>query len=366
MKDSFLSENRRHFAVQPVDQVSSEETAQALFDVGRLKEADASCKAILKKNPKNSFALRLRMRVREYYRSQAEQSGPKALPNKTRNNLHDSARPGFFKFERILQPQAPHPPVVTTTNFTATAHAGTQLALEDTAVNQQSMALLWIQKAKSAMLSGHYITPPHDNVLVYCRRALAIDPKNTEALFLKRESFVKALSKAKEWINNGEYEEALLLYSSLCYLSKQENGSPYSVQDLQQELDKLEFKAYPVVHLHMMGSCTGRLRLNGHAISFVPSGASEDGFNEKLENISVTAHGDIDQTLSRLRVTENHRERERTEWREPQSQRFTLKLKIGAKVYRFRANLGKGEEESRESLEGIYKQLVLLTTPARQ
>jgi hypothetical protein len=333
-KDFSGPEDQSPVAVKPMDQIGSLETAQALFEIGRLKEADASCKAILKRNPRNKFALRIRRSVRDYYFIQARKSRLKATSGTSRDSLNHLAQTRFFRFEQTLPQQVHHSPGVTTTNSTAAAHGEAARALEDAAVARQSTAILWVQKAKSAMLSGRYLTPPQDNVLVYCRRALVIDPRNAEALALKRESFVKALSQANEWISKGEYEEALHLYSSLCYLSQLETGSPYSVQDLQQELEKLEFKAYPVVHQHMMGSCTGRLRLNGHVVSFVPSGPSDDGFIEKLANISVTVHGD------------------------------RLNMKVGFKSYRFRANFGKSEEESRESLEAIYKQLTVPTAQA--
>src|SRR5206468_3932597 len=127
---------------------------------------------------------------------------------------------------------------------------------------------------------------------VYCNRALAIDPQNQKALALKKDVIGRSVTQAREWIERGRFDEARLFYSSLNYLSQNDNRFPISRQELQQELAKLEFSSYPVIHPHKLGSCKGRLRMNGYVVSFVPSQDSSDGFTEKLTHVSLAGAGD--------------------------------------------------------------------------
>jgi tetratricopeptide (TPR) repeat protein len=53
--------------------------------------------------------------------------------------------------------------------------------------------------------------------------------------------------------------------------------------------------ACSVIHLHVLGSCTGRLKVSGSIISFRPSGNSKDGFTRKTTQIETVT---LDETLT--------------------------------------------------------------------
>jgi hypothetical protein len=207
--------------------------------------------------------------------------------------------------------------------------------LKGGAANQQNLALPWIQKAESAMISGRYITPPDDNVLLYCNQALAVDPQNQRALALKKEIIGRSIAQARDWIERRKFEKASLYYSLLNYFSQHDERFPISRQEIQQELAKLEFSSYPVVHQHRLGSCKGRLRVNGYAVSYVPADDSVDGFTERLVDINlIEAEDDV-------------------------------KLKVKGKNYRFRLNSGQGQgsEAAQKSAKPLSDQLTKLLSP---
>ena len=156
---------------------------------------------------------------------------------------------------------------------------------------QQSLALMWIEKAWAAQIAGRYVTPREDNVLVYCNLALEADPGNQRAADLKKEIVKRAVAQADEWIQRGKFDAARLYYASMDYLASGDAAFPYPRAELKRELDKLEFTAYPVVHDHRFGSCSGMLKFNSHAVSYVPSGDSVDGFLENLKSISTSEDG---------------------------------------------------------------------------
>jgi tetratricopeptide (TPR) repeat protein len=193
----------------------------------------------------------------------------------------------------------------------------------------------WIERAELALSAGQYVTPAQDNALLNCNRALALDPANSKALQLKQQSINQAVGQARDWAHSGLFEEARQLYAALYYLSQNERDFPLPVQELKQELEKLEFRAYPVIHEHTFGSCTGRLRMNAYAISFVPSTDSKDGFTESLSGINVGDPGP------------------------------KLKIKVGNKNYRFQANLALDKEDNQEKVKVIYEQLIGLVAKAR-
>ncbi|HVN78594.1 MAG TPA: PEGA domain-containing protein [Terriglobia bacterium] len=193
---------------------------------------------------------------------------------------------------------------------------------------QQALVFPWVQKAETALIAGRYITPPDDNVLLYCNRALAIDPRNQRATTLKKDIIGRSVAQAKEWIEGGRFDEARLFYSSLNYLSQNDDHFPLSRQELQQELVKLEFVSYPVIHQHKLGNCKGRLRMNGYVISYVPSESGSDGFSEKLKYVSIIDAGD------------------------------ELKLKVKDKSYRFELNTGQDKEASLKARKTLYEQLM--------
>ena len=159
------------------------------------------------------------------------------------------------------------------------------------AAKQQSLALMWIEKAWAAQLAGRYVTPREDNVLVYCNLALEADPGNQRAADLKKEIVKRAVAQVDEWIQRGKFDAARLYYASMDYLASGDAAFPYPRPELKRELDRLEFAAYTVVHDHKFGSCSGILKFNSHAVSYVPSGDSVDGFLENLKSISTSEDG---------------------------------------------------------------------------
>jgi hypothetical protein len=162
---------------------------------------------------------------------------------------------------------------------------------------QNKLVSSWIEKAEAAWIAGRYVTPPDDNVLVYCNQALKAEPKNQRATSLKKEIVQRAVAQAKDWIQRGKFDAARLTYASMDYLAAGDEAFPYSKQEVKQQLEKLGFRAYPMVHDHKLGSCSGILRFNAYAVSYVPSGGSGDGFAESLDSIVLNDEGD------RLKIT---------------------------------------------------------------
>jgi hypothetical protein len=157
---------------------------------------------------------------------------------------------------------------------------------------QQSEAASWIEKAEAAWIAGRYVTPPDDNVVLYCNMSLKADPKNQRAMNLKKEIVQRALSQAKDWIQRGRFDAARLSFASMDYLARGDAAFPYPKPDIKRELEKLEFTTHPMVHDHKLGSCSGVLRFNSYAVSYVPSGGSSDGFTETLNSIFINAEGE--------------------------------------------------------------------------
>ena len=167
---------------------------------------------------------------------------------------------------------------------------GERLRLE--VQKQQSLTSSWIEKAEAAWIGGRYVTPPDDNVLVYCNLALKTDPRNQRATNLKKEIVQRAIEQAKDWIQRGKFDAARLTYASMDYLAAGDNAFPYPKQDIKRELERLVFRNYTVVHDHKLGSCSGILKFNAYAVSYVPSGGSGDGFAESLSSIFLNDEGE--------------------------------------------------------------------------
>jgi len=184
----------------------------------------------------------------------------------------------------------------------------------------------WLQKAEAAVSLGHYVSPPNDNAVAYCNRVLALAPENSKARRLRDESVNQAIAQAKRSIESGRFTEAQQIYSALLQLSQQERRFPLAPQELNDELKKLEFTVYPVVHDHLFGSCNGLLKINSYGLSFVPSGDSRDSFAEPFAQV----------TLFRPRDK--------------------LKIEIRAKTYRFESNLG-SKHEKEERIKFIFRDL---------
>ena len=167
---------------------------------------------------------------------------------------------------------------------------GERLRLE--VQKQQSLTSSWIEKAEAAWIAGRYVTPPDDNVLVYCNLALKTDPRNQRATSLKKEIVQRAIEQAKDWIERGKFECARLTYASMDYLAAGDNAFPYPKQNIKRELERLAFRNHTVVHDHKLGSCSGILKFNAYTVSYVPSGGSGDGFAESSTSIFLNDEGE--------------------------------------------------------------------------
>ena len=196
---------------------------------------------------------------------------------------------------------------------------GERLRLE--VQKQQSLTASWIEKAEAAWIAGRYVTPPDDNVLVYCNQALKADPKNQRATNLKKEIVQRAVNQAKDWIQRGKFDAARLTYASMDYLAAGDPAFPYPKPNLKQELERLTFRSHTMVHEHKLGSCSGTLRFNAYAVSYLPSGGSGDGFAESLDSIVINDDGE------------------------------RLKISYRDKTFRFRSENG-------EAVQAIYQQIM--------
>ena len=145
----------------------------------------------------------------------------------------------------------------------------------------------FLHKAEGAVALDHYVLPSGDNAVAYCNRVLALAPENQKARSLKEESINKAVAQAKKCIESRRFSEAREIYSALLQWSQQESLFPLTPEELNNELEKLEFTVYPVVHDHLFGSCKGHLKINAYVISFVPSGDSKDGFTEPFAEVTL-------------------------------------------------------------------------------
>jgi len=186
-----------------------------------------------------------------------------------------------------------------------------------------------MQKLDSAMAHGNYVTPANDNALAYCNRLLALDSQNAKAQGLKRDIATRASAQAKDLVSNEKFDEARTVFSTLLSAAQSE-GKTATVQEMRTQIEKLEFTAYPVIHDHTLGSCSGRLRMNAYVIAYVPSGDSKDGFSQKLTDVLETEPGD------------------------------KIKLQLKNKAYRFQPNPAKNKEESRQKVQEILARLTAL------
>ena len=209
--------------------------------------------------------------------------------------------------------------------LSATNTAGEDSKSGQTTIRPDPQTFL-LQKAEAAAALGHYVAPSSDNAVAYCNRVLALAPENLKARSLKEESLSKAVTQAKKSIESRRFTEAREIYSSLLPLSQEESRFPLATQDVKNELEKLEFTVYPVIHDHLFGSCKGHLKISAYVISFVPSGNSTDGFTEPFSKVTLFGPGD------------------------------KLKIEIRAKNYHFRSNLG-SKEGNREQIMTMFRDL---------
>ena len=93
--------------------------------------------------------------------------------------------------------------------------------------------------------------------------------------------------------------------------------------------------AQSVIHHHLLGSCTGRLKIDGDRISFWSSGNSRDGFTRKVKQINNFSLDD------------------------------KLLIEFKDKAYRFEA-LARDTKDNRERLAPFYEQIKLQKAPKQK
>jgi tetratricopeptide (TPR) repeat protein len=93
--------------------------------------------------------------------------------------------------------------------------------------------------------------------------------------------------------------------------------------------------AQSVIHHHLLGSCTGRLKIDGEKISFWSSGTPRDSFTRKIKQINNFSLDD------------------------------KLLIEFKDKVYRFEA-LARDAKDNRERLTPFYEQIKLQRTPQQK
>jgi PEGA domain len=93
--------------------------------------------------------------------------------------------------------------------------------------------------------------------------------------------------------------------------------------------------AQSVIHHHLLGSCTGRLKIDGDRISFWSSGNSQDAFTRKIKQITHFALGE------------------------------KLLIEFKDKTYRFEA-LARDPKDNRQRLTPFYEQIKFQKTPPQK
>jgi len=93
--------------------------------------------------------------------------------------------------------------------------------------------------------------------------------------------------------------------------------------------------AQSVIHHHLLGSCTGRLKIDGDRISFWSSGNSRDAFTRKIKQINNFSLDD------------------------------KLLIEFKDKAYRFEA-LARDARDNRERLTPFYEQIKLQKSPKQK
>ncbi|HVN78921.1 MAG TPA: PEGA domain-containing protein [Terriglobia bacterium] len=184
-----------------------------------------------------------------------------------------------------------------------------------------------VQKAEAAMNAGHYVLPVSDNAVVYCNRVLSLEPLNSKALSMKRDSLNKASSQARDWVQQGKYEEARNTFVALLQLSQNDSSFPFSAKELKAEIDRLEFTTFPVLHDHTLGNCVGRLKMNGYVLMYIPNGDPKCAFTQKISDGIQVEPGD------------------------------KLKVQLRSKTYRFEPSPPTSKDDSREKINTMHQKL---------
>ncbi len=184
-----------------------------------------------------------------------------------------------------------------------------------------------VQKAETAMTAGRYVLPSSDNVVIYCNRVLSLDPLNPKALSMKRDSLNKASAQARDWAQQGKYDEARSTYLALLQFSQNDSSFPFNAKELKVEIDKLEFTTYAVLHDHTLGNCVGRLKMNGYVLVYIPNGDPKCAFTQKISDVVQVEPGD------------------------------KLKVQLRAKTYRFEPSPPSGKDDTREKINTMHQKL---------
>ena len=197
---------------------------------------------------------------------------------------------------------------------------------EDAKLHEQKTSL--IRQVETAYSTGHYVTPANDNAVTLANRILGSDPQNQRMLAIKKDSLAKAMALAKDDVVRWKFDEAYSLFSALLNLAANESYFPFDVSQIKSEAEKVEFKSFPVDHDHAIrGNCSGKLRVNGIVITYVPSENSKDGFIESVTDIQQLESGD------------------------------KLKIKFPLKLYKFEAKGAESKEDNRQKILLIYQAL---------
>ena len=106
------------------------------------------------------------------------------------------------------------------------------------------------------------------------------------------------------------------------------------LQGPDQDLPRIR-RMNEIIHHHLLGSCTGRLKIDGDRISFWSAGNSQDAFTRKIKQIT---HFELDDKLL---------------------------IEFKDKTYRFEA-LARDAKDNRQRLAPFYEQIKLQKTPPRK
>ena len=108
---------------------------------------------------------------------------------------------------------------------------------------------------------------------------------------------------------------------------------PEKITSLRNENQKHDSRpqVYSVVHEHVLGSCQGKLTIDGKSIAFISPSNSKDEFKTSLSEIIGIEVRDA------------------------------LKIKFKNRTYYFKANTSRGKEANRAEVDTIYRELTRFT-----
>ena len=107
--------------------------------------------------------------------------------------------------------------------------------------------------------------------------------------------------------------------------TEQTTSSRSQAQRKSNHEQRRQATAYSVIHNHVIGSCRGKLILSGETIVYEPEEDSKDGFQANLVEVTGDKMGD------------------------------TLKIRFKDKTYRFRSDLHRSKQNSKNELNALYR-----------